>query len=691
MNKLLSILLLLSLSASVAAQPVRKPGLPDVAGPTTLRELNSILSDQSVAGCLDPVRFGADPTHATSSTRAFADWWAAVIATGIQGCIPAGRYKLDGNSTVQWNLARRPLGVIVRGSSMGATVLDFSLNTASPAFFIGGLGGTAASPTLTNYSEFGSFTVNGNTPGTLLQLGRNGPGVGLADALDSFHFSNLIVTNANAPAVGAVTRGTAGVCRYTVPKTAGIVTGDTIFVSGIAGATGVACNGGGAATVVDATTIERQGTTFAGPYVSGGTLHSNGAAATEINNVVNSQFNNVVSDAGIASTALAVTGAVGSGSGSGGSGGRCRLTVSSTAALVTDQPVTTAGIGGAPGCNGTHAATVVDGTTLELQASTFSGAYTAGGTVTYWTGFGDALRIQAGVFNSFSGSVGVANRAVHYALCAGCTGIPYGNTFRNMDFEFVNAGVVRSIPTGPETYIGGQWAITGTGYLLSSAAGSGGNLTAINPNLGSPGNSRRIIDPANGSQVQVQGFYANRMNVAGGGAILTPGQYGSIGSAFDGAVEFGFGLNNTDSGSASQVYLDFLRNGVSVGTLTGTDTGIGLTGLALRDVAQTYTAPSIGAGTLTLDLRTGTVFNVANTANITTFTIRNAVAGKAHAFDLYLTANGTGYTQAWGASVLWPGGVAPTLTTTRGKRDILRFSTNDGGTTWFGTVVGQSF
>ena len=64
----------------------------------------------------------------------------------------------------------------------------------------------------------------------------------MADALDSFYFSNLIVTNANAIAVSGVVNGTSNRCRYTVPKTAGVTTCDTIYVSGIAGATGTARN-----------------------------------------------------------------------------------------------------------------------------------------------------------------------------------------------------------------------------------------------------------------------------------------------------------------------------------------------------------------------------------------------------------------------------------------------------------------
>lgn len=108
-------------------------------------------------------------------------------------------------------------------------------------------------------------------------------------------------------------------------------------------------------------------------------------------------------------------------------------------------------------------------------------------------------------------------------------------------------------------------------------------------------------------------------------------------------------------------------------------------------VIEEYTAPAITAGVLTIDLTLGSVFNVSNNANITTFTISNPTAAKAASFTLILTANGTGYTQAWGASVLWPGGTDPTLVTTNARKAILAFTTNDGGTTWYGLEAGQDF
>lgn len=104
-----------------------------------------------------------------------------------------------------------------------------------------------------------------------------------------------------------------------------------------------------------------------------------------------------------------------------------------------------------------------------------------------------------------------------------------------------------------------------------------------------------------------------------------------------------------------------------------------------------YNTAAISAGTLAIDLSLGPVFNVSSNANITTLTITGATAGRAAAFELYLTGNGTGYTQSWGASVKWASGVTPTLTTTNGKVDRIAFETNDGGTTWYASLIGQNY
>jgi len=106
---------------------------------------------------------------------------------------------------------------------------------------------------------------------------------------------------------------------------------------------------------------------------------------------------------------------------------------------------------------------------------------------------------------------------------------------------------------------------------------------------------------------------------------------------------------------------------------------------------ETRTAPTISSGTLTLDCSAGNVFNVALNANITTLSFTNVPAsGTAFALTLLLTADGTARTVTWGAAVKWPGGTAPTLTSTDGKVDTFVLFTHDGGTNWFAYTGGQN-
>lgn len=95
----------------------------------------------------------------------------------------------------------------------------------------------------------------------------------------------------------------------------------------------------------------------------------------------------------------------------------------------------------------------------------------------------------------------------------------------------------------------------------------------------------------------------------------------------------------------------------------------------------------VAAGTTTLDITNGNVFNMSQDTNITTFNFNNAAAtGKCSGFTLIRTKDATGTTRSitWPASVKWSGGTAPTLTQTTGSVDIFEFFTLDGGTTWRG-------
>ena len=85
---------------------------------------------------------------------------------------------------------------------------------------------------------------------------------------------------------------------------------------------------------------------------------------------------------------LVVTGCVNNGS------GLCRITITPESGasdhyIQTGMRVQTASIGGVTGANGTFLATRISTTQIDLQASTFSGAYTSGGTVVRWFNYAD--------------------------------------------------------------------------------------------------------------------------------------------------------------------------------------------------------------------------------------------------------------------------------------------------------------
>ena len=109
------------------------------------------------------------------------------------------------------------------------------------------------------------------------------------------------------------------------------------------------------------------------------------------------------------------------------------------------------------------------------------------------------------------------------------------------------------------------------------------------------------------------------------------------------------------------------------------------------DYEELFSTPTISTGFLTLNLANGNVFNVALNAAITTLTISSPpAANNAGSFVLIFTADGTPRAVSWGASILWPGGTAPTLTSTNGKKDVFGFVSLNSGTNWYGFIGGQN-
>ncbi len=116
----------------------------------------------------------------------------------------------------------------------------------------------------------------------------------------------------------------------------------------------------------------------------------------------------------------------------------------------------------------------------------------------------------------------------------------------------------------------------------------------------------------------------------------------------------------------------------------------GKVALASKGGVENVSAVTSTAST-TLNLNNGNVFNVTLNVATTTFTFTGATAGKACSFAVYLRQNAANRAVAWPASVKWAGGTAPTISTTANAVDIVVFESIDGGTTWYGSLVGTNF
>jgi hypothetical protein len=107
---------------------------------------------------------------------------------------------------------------------------------------------------------------------------------------------------------------------------------------------------------------------------------------------------------------------------------------------------------------------------------------------------------------------------------------------------------------------------------------------------------------------------------------------------------------------------------------------------------ETVSTNSTATGTVTLNLTNGNVFNLTLTGNVT-LVFSGATSGKACSFATYLKQDATGSrVVTWPASsVKWSGGSPPSLSSAPNSVDVVVFESLDGGTTWYGSLVGTAF
>ena len=114
--------------------------------------------------------------------------------------------------------------------------------------------------------------------------------------------------------------------------------------------------------------------------------------------------------------------------------------------------------------------------------------------------------------------------------------------------------------------------------------------------------------------------------------------------------------------------------------------------LKAKSYNETYVAVSSSSNATAVNCEAGNSFSHTLTEN-TTFTFGSPpTSGTSFTFSLKLVqdASASGFTVTWPGAVDWAAATAPTLTATASAVDYFVFTTNDGGTTWYGFTAAQA-
>lgn len=284
----------------------------------------------------------------------------------------------------------------------------------------------------------------------------------------------------------------------------------------------------------------------------------------------------------------------------------------------------------------TNVASISFGTTGLTPSTATTGAVTVAGTLAIANG-GTGQTTAQSAFNALAPSQ--TSNSGKYLTTDGT----------NTSWATVGAGGISyTRVTSNTTLVDKQGVIADT---------SGGSFTVTLPATPATGNQVFIADGAN--------WATNNLTV------------GRNGSTIEG-VAADWTLNQ--AGAEAQ----FIYDGTTwhVYTMYGPE----FTG-TLRSYKESVVTVTASTATTNLDLRLGNVFNISITSN-TTFTFINPPAsGTLQSATLIIKQDATGGRTGSFTNSIWTDGVAPTLTTTANKTDVLTFFTVDGGSNYFGTYA----
>lgn len=260
------------------------------------------------------------------------------------------------------------------------------------------------------------------------------------------------------------------------------------------------------------------------------------------------------------------------------------------------------------------------------------------------------------------------------------------------------------MPTNTTTYslqkptVGGDEDAWG-GYINSNLDTLDDLLDGTTPVTGIDINSGSIDGTAIGANSASTGNFST-LSISGTAITSTAAELNIL----DGVTATTAELNILDGVTSTATELNLL-DGV---TATTTELNyLDITTLGLTQASKAVTADANGVvsfdnGTIeevtsitsssnaaTINLRDGNLFEHDLTENVT-YTFSNpASSGRASCFILKVIQGSTARTITWPSSVDWAAATAPTLSTGNDDVDVFGFFTIDGGTTYYGFVLGQ--
>lgn len=223
-----------------------------------------------------------------------------------------------------------------------------------------------------------------------------------------------------------------------------------------------------------------------------------------------------------------------------------------------------------------------------------------------------------------------------------------------------------------------------TGIDINSGSIDG---TPIGANSASTGNFTTFS--INGTAVTSTPAELNLLDGSSAGTIVNSKGvvYGSAGEV--NATTLQIGGTSITATAAEINYLDITTLGLTEASKAVTADANGVVSFDNGTIEE-VTSITSSSGAATVNLRDGNVFEHDLTENVT-YTFSNpAASGRASCFILKVIQGSTARVITWPSSVDWNAATAPTLTATNDGVDVFGFITIDGGTTYYGFVLGQA-